>query len=58
MAKDIQGIKDIMSVTSIVKVHRNDSLEILEVVPVIKNTIASQSETDSLKKEIFNLKCS
>ncbi len=53
--KNIQGIKDIMSVTSIFKVVKNDSLEKLEVVPVIKNTITSQAETDSLKKEIFNL---
>lgn len=53
--KDVQGIKDIMSVTSIVKVVKNDSLEKLEVMPVIKNTITSQIETDSLKKEIDNL---
>jgi predicted RND superfamily exporter protein len=53
--KNVQGIKDIMSVTTIVKVLKNDSLEKLEVVPVIQNTITSQFETDSLKKEIFNL---
>lgn len=53
--KSIQGIKDIMSVTTIVKVVKNDSLEKMEVVPVIQQTITSQAETDSLKKEIFNL---
>lgn len=53
--KKIQGIKDIMSVTTIVKVVKNDSLEKLEVKPVIQNPIRSQAETDSLKKEIFNL---
>lgn len=53
--KNIQGVKEIMSLPTIYKLVRNDSLEKFQFSPLIKNDITSQHEVDSLKAEIMNL---
>ncbi|MBL7933269.1 MAG: MMPL family transporter [Bacteroidia bacterium] len=53
--KKIQGIKGILSISSLFKLVKNDSLGKFEMVPVVQNPIHSQSEVDSLKAEILNL---
>jgi uncharacterized protein len=53
--KKIQGVKGILSITSMFKCVKNDSLEKFEFIPLIQHPITSQAEVDSLKKEILNL---
>ncbi len=53
--KNIQGVKEILSMPTIFRFVRNDSLNKFEFIPLIKNPITSQKEVDSLKKEIYNL---
>jgi predicted RND superfamily exporter protein len=53
--KNIQGIKDILSISTIYKMELNDSLEKFEFVPLIKKPIVTQQDVDSLKKEILAL---
>jgi predicted RND superfamily exporter protein len=53
--KAISGIKDVMSVTRLYKLVRNDSLTQFDLVPIIKQKPLSQIEVDSLKQEILNL---
>ncbi len=53
--KNIQGIKEIISLTNIFRLVKNDSLEKFETIPLIQNPITSQAEVDSLKEEILNL---
>src|SRR5688500_2014081 len=45
--KNIQGIKEIISLTTIFRLVKNDSLEKFETVPLIQNPITSQKEVDS-----------
>lgn len=53
--KQIQGIKETLSLPAVFKLVRNDSLGKFETVPVIQNPISSQQELDSIKTEILNL---
>ena len=53
--KNIQGIKDLMSVPTVYKITKNDSLEKFDFVPLIKNPIKNQQEVDSLKAEFLAL---
>jgi uncharacterized protein len=53
--KDIKGIKDVISLPTIFRLVKNDSLEKFETFPLIQNPISSQKEVDSLKTEILNL---
>ncbi|WP_317900229.1 efflux RND transporter permease subunit [Aurantibacillus circumpalustris] len=53
--KNIQGIKEVMSLPTIFKLSKNDSLGKFETIPLIQNPISSQKEVDSLKAEILNL---
>jgi predicted RND superfamily exporter protein len=53
--KNIQGIKEIISITTIFRLVKNDSLEKFETVPLIQHPITSQKEVDSLKAEILNM---
>ena len=52
--KKIQGIKEIMSLPSIFRVVRNDSLQKFDFIPLIKNSITTQAEVDSFKLQIQN----
>jgi hypothetical protein len=53
--KNINGIKDVMSVGNLYNVIRNDSLNKFDFVPVIKNAPHTQQELDSIKKVIASL---
>ncbi len=53
--KNIQGIKGVMSVTSIFKVVKNDSLQKFEFLPIIEKPLSSQQEVDVFKEEVYNL---
>ena len=53
--KKIQGIKDLMSVPTIFKFVKNDSLEKFEFVPLIKHPIKNQQDVDSIKADFLNL---
>ncbi|MEI6021514.1 MAG: efflux RND transporter permease subunit, partial [Bacteroidota bacterium] len=51
--KNIAGVKEILSIPTIFKLSKNDSLHKFQFVPLIQNPIQSQLEVDSLKKEVF-----
>lgn len=53
--KNIQGIKGVMSITSIFKVVKNDSLNKFEFTPIIQEPFKNQTEVDSFKEEVYNL---
>lgn len=53
--KNIQGIKDLMSVPTIFKFVKNDSLEKFEFIPLIKGDIKNQQQVDSIKADFLNL---
>lgn len=53
--KNIAGVKNILSVPTIYNVVRNDSLEKLEFVPLIQDSIRTQADVDSLKNKIYSL---
>lgn len=53
--KNIQGIKGVMSMTSIFKVVKNDSLNKFEFTPIIQEPFKNQTEVDSFKEEVYNL---
>lgn len=53
--KNIQGIKDLMSVPTIYKFVKNDSLEKFEFIPLIKDDIKNQQQVDSIKADFLNL---
>ncbi len=51
--KKIEGVKDLMSLPTIFRFVKNDSLNKFEFIPLIKNPIKNQFEVDSFKKEIM-----
>lgn len=51
--KNIQGVKEILSLPTIYRFVKNDSLEKFEFIPLIKNPITSQKVVDSLKAQIL-----
>ncbi len=53
--KNIQGIKDLMSVPTVYKFVKNDSLEKFEFVPLIKHPIRNQQDVDSIKADFLAL---
>lgn len=53
--KSINGIKDVMSITRLYTIHRNDSLSKFDFSPVISKAPGSQRELDSIKKVIESL---
>lgn len=53
--KNIQGIKDLMSVPTVYKFILNDSLEKFEFVPLIKHPIKNQQDVDSIKADFLSL---
>ena len=53
--KNIQGIKEVMSLPTIFKLVKNDSLGKFETIPLVQHPITSQKEVDSLKAEILNM---
>lgn len=53
--KSIDGIRDIISMSTIYKLQRNDSLERFDFVPLIPTLVRNQAHVDTLKAEIANL---
>jgi len=53
--KNIQGIKDLMSVPTTFKFVLNDSLQKFDFVPLIKHPIRNQQDVDSIKADFLNL---
>ena len=53
--KNIQGIKGVLSITSLFKIVKNDSLEKFEFLPVINHPFYNQQQVDSFKQDILNL---
>ncbi len=53
--KIINGIKEIISVPTVYKIVKNDSLEKLEFKPLISKIPVTQAEVDSIKKEFLQL---
>ena len=53
--KSIQGIKELMSITRLYTIKRNDSLTKFDFISVVKQPVRSQSELDSIKKVIESL---
>jgi predicted RND superfamily exporter protein len=53
--KGIQGIKDLMSVPTVYKFIKNDSLEKFDFVPLISKPIRNQQDVDSIKSDFMAL---
>lgn len=53
--KNIQGIKDLMSVPTVYKFVKNDSLEKFEFIPLIQHPIKNQQDVDSIKADFLSL---
>ncbi len=53
--KNIQGLKDLMSVPTTFKFVLNDSLQRFDFVPLIKHPIKNQQDVDSIKADFLNL---
>ena len=53
--RETDGIKSVLSLANLQKAVRNDSLRQFDFEPVIRQIPSTQSEVDSLKKEILNL---
>ncbi len=53
--KNIQGIKGVMSLTSLFKIVKNDSLEKFEFLPVVNHSFYNQQQVDSFKQDILAL---
>ncbi|MDF2449390.1 MAG: hypothetical protein K0R26_1894 [Bacteroidota bacterium] len=53
--KGIQGIKDLMSVPTVFKFIKNDSLEKFDFVPLISKPIRNQQDVDSIKSDFMAL---
>ena len=53
--KNIQGIKDLMSVPTTFKFVLNDSLQRFDFVPLIKHPIKNQQDVDNIKADFLNL---
>ena len=53
--KAIKGIRDVLSVANLYTVVRNDSLEKLQFVQVVKSDVKSRAEMDSIKEIIYSL---
>jgi predicted RND superfamily exporter protein len=53
--KESEGIKNVLSLGSVYKIIRNDSLNQFDFEPVVKQIPSTQAEADSIKKEIANL---
>jgi predicted RND superfamily exporter protein len=53
--KNIQGINDLMSVPTVFKFVKNDSLEKFEFIPLINGSIKNQQQVDSIKTDFLNM---
>lgn len=52
----IDGVEGVTSITKAINIVKNDSLRKYDFLPIVQTKPTTQSEVDSLKKTIFNLK--
>ncbi len=50
--KELEGIQDVLSVTTLINLTRNDSLQRFDSEPVVKGPVQSQTELDSVHHAI------
>jgi predicted RND superfamily exporter protein len=53
--KETEGIKNVLSLANVYSAVRNDSLRQFDFVPVVGSIPTTQTEVDSIKKQILNL---
>ncbi|HQU99857.1 MAG TPA: MMPL family transporter, partial [Bacteroidia bacterium] len=53
--KSIDGVQDVLSLTTLYNVIRNDSLQRFDFKPVMTKPLQTQAEADSLRNLIYNL---
>lgn len=53
--KNIEGVKELMSVARLYTIHRNDSLSKFDFIPVVNRPLQTQQELDSIKIVIESL---
>ena len=53
--KNIQGVEEVLSVTRLFKLVKNDSLKKFEFLPVCSSRPTTQIEVDSIKKIIYHI---
>jgi predicted RND superfamily exporter protein len=53
--RKIPGVEEVVSVTRLYKLVKNDSLKQFEFIPLCNEKPRSQAEVDSIKKTIYNL---
>ena len=52
---DIQGIQEVVSVTRLYNLEKNDSLKKFQFLPIVKEKPKTQAEIDSIKNIIYSL---
>lgn len=53
--KKINGIREVLSVTNLYNIYKNDSLEKMEFKQVARFPVTSQPQMDSIKEQLFRL---
>jgi len=53
--KNVDGIKEVLSIANVYDIKRNDSLSKFDIRPVMQKTPANQAEVDSFKNKVFRL---
>ncbi len=53
--REVQGVRDILSVSTLYDLHVNDSLMKFEARPVVKGDIISQAQVDSIRQQVKEL---
>lgn len=53
--RDIDGVKQVMSLGSVYNLRRNDSLMRFELMPLVNGPLPDQASVDSIRTEISNL---
>lgn len=54
--EEINGVEKVLSLSKLYNLTRNDSLQKLELKPLLQQSITSQSELDSFQNQVDNLK--
>jgi uncharacterized protein len=53
--KQIQGVKEVLSMPLILNMRRSDTADKFEFVPLLSRPVETQAETDSIRQRIFDL---
>lgn len=54
--KEIQGVRDILSIPTLYDLGINDSLSKFEATPLVRGPIASQAQVDSIRDRVYELR--